>query len=359
MRKRAARWFVELGKYVLGFGILAAVIYRYWEANAHDNSPGVRELLQRPVAWEWLLMCLVLLVGIFWLVVVRWYLLVRSVSIPFTLRRAFELGLLGLFGNTFLPGAVGGDFLKAYFLAKQTPGQRTAAVSTVIVDRAFGLFGLILFTAVVGSIAWASGNTRMLANGYLQWMVIVTALIAGSGVVGFLLLGVLSQRSAARFADWLRTHPKIGTVLGEFWQAGWEFRQHMRAMGYGVALTAIAHVLYIFAFYAAGRVFPAPDADMPALAELVIIAPVGFVIQAVPLAPGGVGVGEAAFAGLYRLVNRPESQGVITRLAMRIAEWILALVAWIIYFRMRKTALRDANEAERPRISEAVRPGSN
>lgn len=360
MRKHAVRWFVGVGKYVVGFGILAAVVYRYWEVDAQNNSPGVRELLQGPIAWEWLSMCVLLLVGMFSLQVVRWYLLVRSVRIPFTLRHAFQLGLLGLFGNTFLPGAIGGDFFKAYFLAKESPGQRTAAVSTVIVDRAFGLFGLILFTAIFGSIAWASGSPRMLANAYLQWMVTATAVIAGSGVLGFVLLGLLSQRSAARLAHWLRTLRTIGIVLGDLWQAVWEFRQHMRVMGYGVVLTAVSHVVLICTFYAAGRVFPTerPETDPPALAELVVIAPVGFVIQAVPLAPGGVGVGEAAFAGLYRLVNRPESQGVITRLAMRIAEWILALVAWIIYFRIRKT-LRDAHVvSEQARMTESARSGS-
>ena len=94
----------------------------------------------------------------FSLQIVRWYLLARSLGVPFKLRRAFQLGLLGLFGNTFLPGSVGGDFFKAYLLAKDSPGQRTAAVSTVLMDRGFGLFGLLLFTAVLGSIAWANGD---------------------------------------------------------------------------------------------------------------------------------------------------------------------------------------------------------
>jgi hypothetical protein len=132
--------------------------------------------------------------------------------------------------------------------------------------------------------------------------------------------------------------PKVGIVFANLWYAIWEFRQHMRVMGYGMLLTAAAHLAIVFSFHVGARVFPPehPETDLATLSELVVIAPIGFIAQIVPLAPGGVGVGEAAFAGLYRLTDRPESQGVIARLSMRIAEWMLALAAWIVYFRMRK-----------------------
>lgn len=338
MKKQTAKWVVGIGKYVVGFGILAAVIYKYWEPSSEKASPGLRDLLQGPIAWEWLLACILLIVLTLSLQIVRWYLLVRSLNIPFTLWRAFQLGLLGLFGNTFLPGAVGGDFFKAYFLAKDSPGQRTAAVSTVLTDRGVGLFGLILFTAALGSIAWAKGDARILANANLQWVVKVSAAIAAGSIVGFLLLGFLPQCRVDRFADRLRSLPKVGVVLANLWYAVWEFRQHMRVMAYGVVLTAASHFAMVFTFHVAARVFPPehPETDLATLSELMVIAPIGFVAQALPLAPGGVGVGEAAFAGLYRLADRPESRGVIARLSMRIAEWVLAFAAWFVYFRMRK-----------------------
>jgi len=345
VRKQAVRWIVRVGKYVAGFGILAAVIYKYWEPDAETSSPGLRDLLQGPIAWEWLLACLLLLVVTFSLQIVRWYLLVRSLNIPFTLWHAFQLGLLGLFGNTFLPGSVGGDFFKAYFLAKDSPGQRTAAVSTVLMDRGFGLFGLVLFAAVLGSVAWAAGDARILANAYLQWMVRVTATIACGGILGFVLLGSVPQRRVDRVTERLRSLPRVGVVFANLWHVIWEFRRHMRVMGYGLVLTAASHLAIVFTFHVAARVFPPehPETDLATLSELVVIAPIGFIAQALPLAPGGVGVGEAAFAGLYRLAGRPESQGVIARLTMRIAEWVLALAAWIVYFRMRKE-LRTAKE---------------
>ena len=90
-----------------------------------------------------------------------------------------------------------------------------------------------------------------------------------------------------------------------------------------------------------------PAVDQATLAEHMVIAPMGFIVQALPLSPGGVGVGEAAFAGLYKLSGRPESRGVIARLALRLVEWIIGLLGYIVYLRMRKE-LPTVDEPEKP-----------
>jgi uncharacterized protein (TIRG00374 family) len=277
--------------------------------------------------------------------IIRWYLFVRALDMQFALWRAFQLGLLGLFANTFFPGAVGGDVLKAYFLAKDNATQRTAAISTVLMDRGMGFFGLILFAAVLGSIAWASGDSNVRIHTELQWVIVWSGAITTAFVSGFILLGFLPKTQVHRFAGWLRSLPLIGASLAELWRVLREFRQHMRMVGYAVGLSAIAHLALVLSFHAAARVFPAenPETDLITLPELVVIAPIGFIAQALPLAPGGVGVGEAAFAGLYRLLDRPESRGVVARLAMRIAEWVIALAALMVYFKMRQE-VRGAKE---------------
>ena len=95
--------------------------------------------------------------------------------------------MVGVFYNTFLPGSVGGDLLKAYFIAKEHPERKARAIATVIADRALGLFGLILFVAVLGSLAWAGGDERIIANPDLQWLIKLMAGIAGGSILGFLL----------------------------------------------------------------------------------------------------------------------------------------------------------------------------
>ena len=87
------------------------------------------------------------------------------------------------------------------------------------------------------------------------------------------------------------------------------------------------------------------------------------------------GFGEAAFAGLYKLSNRPESRGVIARLALRVVEWIIGLVGYLVYLRMKahhdsspmtcllsRTAVRSENDSKTmasARIATAQPPDSS
>lgn len=337
MKKHAAEWVKGLLKYGIGFGLLAFVIYKYWEDNPETGAPGLKTLLNGPIAYHWLAVAAVLVAIALSLQLFRWYILVRALDLPFTIRNAFRLGMVGVFYNTFFPGSVGGDLLKAYFLAKEHPERKTRAVATVIADRALGLFGLILFVAVLGSTAWVGGDPRIVANADLQWMIKLMAGIAGASIAGFLLLGLLPQRRVDRFAGRLLRIPKLGKSLAELWFTVWMYRQRMRTVVLCVGLSALSHFGLVFAFSSASRVFPPENpADNATLAEQMVIAPIGFIAQALPVSPGGVGVGEAVFAWLYKVSGRDARRGVIARLSLRVVEWIIGLIGYIVYLRMKK-----------------------
>ncbi len=348
MKNHVVEWVKGLVKYGIGFGLLGYVIAKYWDDNPSTGAPGLKTLLEGPIDGGWLILSGLLIAFTVALQLTRWYILVRALDLPFTERNALRLGMVGIFFNTFLPGSVGGDLVKAYFIAKDQPGRRTAAVATVIADRALGLFGLILFCAVLGTIAWSLGDPRITANADLKWMIETMTLIAAGTIISFLLLGLLPQRRVDRFAGRLRAIPKLGGSLSELWYAVWIYRQRLRVVALCVLLSAVAHFSLVFSFHAASRVFPPenPADDQATLTEHMVIAPIGFIVQALPLSPGGVGVGEAAFAGLYKISGRPASRGVIARLSMRVAEWIIALIGYVIYLRMR---------AELPVVDEETR----
>ncbi|MBN9120655.1 MAG: flippase-like domain-containing protein, partial [Planctomycetes bacterium] len=347
MKKHAAKWLVPFLKYGVGFGLLAYVIYKYWGPNPANGAPGIGLLLQGPIAFEWLALAALLMALAAALQIYRWYLLVRALDLPIAVRDAYRLSLVGIFYNTFFPGSVGGDLLKAVFIAHAHPERKTRAVASVIADRALGLFGLILFVAVLGSIAWAAGDARIVANPDLQWIVKLMAGIAAGSVLGFLLLGLLPQRRVDRFAGRLKWIPKVGTSLAELWYTVWEYRQRLKVVALGVALSAGAHFGLVFAFHCASRVFPPanPTVELATLSEHMVIAPIGFIAQAVPISPGGVGVAEGVFAWLYRLSGRPETRGIIARLSLRLVEWLIGLTGYIVYLRMRAEVKELEHEA--------------
>ncbi len=73
----------------------------------------------------------------------RWWLLLRTQSIFIGLAAAVRLNFLGWFYNNFMPGSVGGDLLRAWYVTKHTEKKFEAALS-VFVDRIIGLCSTLI-----------------------------------------------------------------------------------------------------------------------------------------------------------------------------------------------------------------------
>jgi hypothetical protein len=73
---------------------------------------------------------------------VRWLWLSRPMGFHQSLARFTGIYFVGMFFNLFLPTSVGGDAVRAVYLANGS-GRRVAAVLSVLLDRASGLFVLI------------------------------------------------------------------------------------------------------------------------------------------------------------------------------------------------------------------------
>lgn len=355
MKKHAATWVKGLIKYGLGFGLLAYVLISNWNPKP-NGAPGLQQLLQRPVNVSALLAVAVLFGVAIGMQIVRWYLLVRALDLPFTLRNAFRLGFVGTFYNTFLPGAVGGDLIKAYFIAQDSPGRRTSAVATVVADRMIGLFGLILYVAAVGGGCWLAGNPKIEANDYLQYMIRTTATIIGVTVVVWFLLGFLPTARAERFAERLQAIPKVGGSLAELWFTVWTYRQRPKVIAIAVAMSAVIHTLFVVAFDIATVTFPPnnPD-DVATLPEHFVTVPIGLIAQALFPAPGGVGGGEAVFGWLYQdVIGKPATTGILGSLTVRVVTWGLGLVGYIVYLRMRNELPPVEEDDDTPAAAEAT-----
>jgi uncharacterized protein (TIRG00374 family) len=76
----------------------------------------------------------------------RWWLLLRSQSIFIGFWSAVRLHFLGLFYNNCMPGSVGGDLIRAWYVTRHTEKRFEAALS-VFVDRAIGLLSTLVIAA--------------------------------------------------------------------------------------------------------------------------------------------------------------------------------------------------------------------
>ena len=331
-----ASWWKTVLKYAIGVALLTYTITSNWES--HDEKIGLREALSKPIRVEIYALAAVLVAFNTALTFVRWYLLVRAQNLPFTLKSAFRLGLVGYFYNTFLPGAVGGDLLKAAYIAREQE-RRTVAVATVLLDRAIGLWGLVVVVALTGSGFWLLAPDMMRSQPYLRQTVTIALGLLAATVAVWGVLGVLPEHRAQRFAERLRSIPKVGGAMSEFWKAVWLYRLKGKTILVALGLSLMGHTCSVLAFYFAVVMFqPAGDlSGMPGLREHFLVVPVGMVVQGFFPTPGGVGGGELMYKWLYEVVlGFPAYLGILGSLGVRVLSWVFGASGYVAHTFMKR-----------------------
>jgi glycosyltransferase 2 family protein len=340
------RTLLNLGKYLLAFGLLVWVVSRNW---APPGGKGLKYVWQRhvvegaPVGWGYLAGAALCFSFALVLTLVRWFVLVRAQGLPFRFPDALRLGLIGFFFNTFLPGSVGGDIIKAAFLAREQ-SRRTVAVATVIMDRVIALWGLIWFVAVLGAGFWAAGLLGGEAAATSQFIVKSAAGIVAVTAAAWLLLGLLPAHRAERFAGRLGRVPRVGGSAAEFWRAVWMYRCRQKSVALALLISWVGFFGFIGTFYCCAHALW--DDRLPSLTQHFLIVPIGLVIQAMPLFPGGAGIGEAGFAGLYSWFGYDPAGGVLGSLVQRVLSWVLGLGGLAVYVWLPPRLPGRASDAE-------------
>lgn len=221
-------------KYGLGIALLAYVIF--------DNWAGLKDVFQRPIHVQPLLLATgIASIGLI-ITFLRWHMLVRAVGLPFTRYNAIRLGLVGYYFNTFLPGSIGGDIVKAYAIAKEQ-SRRTVAVATVLIDRIIGLWALIWFVAIIGSVFWILDDA-ILRHEILKAIILSTIVFCAASLAFWVVIGFISDRRATAIADQLEHTPRIGRALSAVWSISWKLRIVLLALGF-VSLAWTAYAFWI------------------------------------------------------------------------------------------------------------------
>jgi len=125
--------------YLLRFTVAAAALYLAFRGENFSDVFKIMRGLNKPI--------FALAIGFYvvaqLIFVARWSLLLKVQSISIGFWPAVRLHFLGLFYNNCLPGAIGGDLPRAWYVTKHTDKKLEAALS-VFVDRVIGLIGMLL-----------------------------------------------------------------------------------------------------------------------------------------------------------------------------------------------------------------------
>ncbi|MEX2121752.1 MAG: lysylphosphatidylglycerol synthase transmembrane domain-containing protein [Pirellulales bacterium] len=331
--------------YLLKFGISAAIIaYLVVEARADKTFSN---LASQPKDWPLLGLAWALCLAAVALTIVRWFVLVRALELPFSLKDAFRLGFLGYLLNFVSLGSVGGDLFKAVFIAREHPGRRAEAVATVVLDRVIGLFMLfVLATAAIlltGQLHSPVREVEIIGRSTLMCTCI--------GAAGLLMLLVPGFTNGA-ISRFLENLPRVGPTFGKLIGAIRIYRSRRGVLAAAALLSAAVHVLSSVGIYLVARGLPG---QAPTLAEHFVIVPLAMVTGVLPLPVNGLGAFEAVVAFLYQRIASgaavTEGQGLVVALGYRAITIAIALVGVCFYLTSRRevaTVLKEAElEAER------------
>ncbi len=222
-----------------------------------------------------------------------------------------------------MPGAVGGDLVKAYLVARAAGQRKAEAVATVIIDRVIGLLAMIVLTA---------GVMAVFLPFFLQHPATRAALwLCGGalgGAVGFFLLAFRQDL----FARWvlfrrLEEQTRIGRILSRVYRAFRLCLTHPGLLFLTSLLSLANHVAFVGCAWLLGRALRIPLAFL----DYLRIFPVINAVAAIPVTPGGLGTREGMSVFLLGAVHVPATSAMALSLLLYGVVLIWSLIGGLVY----------------------------
>jgi uncharacterized protein (TIRG00374 family) len=271
----------KFNKYTIG-KLLIAITLVAWLIKS--GRLDLRQLISTSLSLSHLLGMLVLLMVIL-AQGLRWWWLLKIQDIDLSFSKIFRLFWIGQFFSIVLPGLAGGELMRGYYVARETPGARVASISTVILDRALGLYAT-LSLGVVSFLTMLITQTQMIASVH-QLGVLNSVMFAGCTLF-FLSLSFDSTRRIA-----LKLLP--GSLRARMGVALDAYHKHGHRLFICFILSLLANMAAMSTFRIAGQMTEA------ALTwnEVFLACPLVFIATTLPLSPGGIGIGETTASILF------------------------------------------------------------
>lgn len=251
---------------------------------------------------------------------VRWWYLLRAQEIYLSFRQTVSLLWIGFFFSLVLPGLSGGLMARGYYLTREAPSAKVAGISTVLLDRAIGLYALLWLSMV--SLLYLFLSQRAFTMEILQVGTLSLLLMIGATLFFAALWASPTRGLALRFVP-QRFRPSVETTLKTYHARG------RRLLGcFGLSLAA--GIMAMGAFLVAGHVIGTPINWKQAF----VVCPLVYVVGSLPISPGGIGVGETAASVLFARFG--VETGATLMLTVRLWFLVLQLPGGLFYvFRSR------------------------
>lgn len=219
----------------------------------------------------------------------RWQFLGAALGFHRSLRELYDYYLIGMFSNQFLPGAIGGDAVRMYYLAKSCNRKKREAVLTLLAERGVGMVALLLLTGamcLLPAVSALNWDIPIHVPGLPVWALNVRWMVLGLCslvVLGYLLLRILP------LSLWTQRFPKLSLVTQArvYWA-------DVPLLAKSVGLSLIVHTLMVVMHWMVAQALHIEVS----IIYLAVVYGVVSLVSVLPITQGGLGVRELAYQSL-------------------------------------------------------------
>ena len=243
----------------------------------------------------------------------RWGVLLKGADLKTPWHHVLRLSLIGQFAAAVLPGGnTVGDLIKAFYVARTHAHRKTRSVVTIFADRVIGM--IVLSAIACTALLFAPAGSKLHE--------VRSVLFVAFGALFLVLVLLLSNRVRVllRLDRFLGRLPFQG-IFEELRLAAEIYGRARGVVALAFLLSITGHLLNLAAFYFYAR---ALGAELTPLA-LGVAVPVSLMVAAIPLLPGGWGMGEFAFFFFFPVTGVAASVGVALSITQRTMHTLLAL----------------------------------
>lgn len=280
----------------------------------------------------------------------RWHMLLKALDIHLTRARTFTLNMVGAFYNTFMPGSTGGDLLKAYYAAKQTPHKARAVIS-VAIDRVIGLLGLVILGGATAGYYYLTAPDRSAPDARACAQV---AVVSGVIILGAcLFIAVFFPRRIRRplGVEYLLDRMPFQSYVQSAVDVARLYKRRPWLILWTLVITLPVHITVVISALLAGQAF-----NLPLSAEYYfVVVPTIVLVASIPISPQGAGVMEFFAVQLTQRQGATVSEAFALAMSIRVVQMLWNLTGGLLVLRGGYSAPQETQtltpQAEQPAVS--------
>jgi len=252
----------------------------------------------------------------------RLCLLMKPCGFSLSVWSSMKLTLIGTFFNVCLPGATGGDAVRIYYAMDGNQGRRMEVATIILFDRLIGMFALLILPLFM-MLLYPDHIMGLGSLHGLLWSAMVLAVI----IFGAIMLSLFIDIREWFILSWILRKGPLGVYLGRMIETIHIYRCTPLTLLAATGLSLVAHTTTL-----AGILLIIHAVNVEGFSWLMcMVIPIGLLANALPLTPGGLGVGEAAFDVLFGMLHL--TGGAEALLGWRLLMVVAGLLGLFFYLR--------------------------